>query len=323
MKILVTGSAGFIGFHLARRLLEDGEEVIGLDNFNDYYSVKLKRDRQAILERFDHFHGIELDMSDYESFSRVMLTYNPGIVCNLAAQAGVRYSIEHPFVYQRSNLQGFLSVLEACRHANPQPRLVYASSSSIYGGNTKLPFSETDRVDTPVSLYAATKKANELMAHAYSHLYGLQTIGLRYFTVYGPWGRPDMAAWLFTEAMLEGRPIKVFNYGEMQRDFTYIDDIITGTLGALFSDKLKQYEIFNLGNNRSENLLEMIQVLGEALGVEPIMEMCPMQPGDVPSTWAEVDSARVKLGYEPTTPIQVGIPKFIHWFREYHAVADQ
>jgi len=320
MTTLITGTAGFIGFHLARALLEDGQTVVGLDNFNDYYAVRLKRARHALLERYPRYRGVEMDLCDLPRLRDLVAETRPDAVCNLAAQAGVRYSLDHPFVYEKSNLEGFLNVLEVCRHATPRPRLVYASSSSVYGGNTKLPFSESDRVDTPISLYAATKKANELMAHAYSHLYGLQTVGLRFFTVYGPWGRPDMAMWLFTDAMLAGRPIQVFNHGDMRRDFTYVDDIVAGLRGALTADGLDRYEIFNLGNHRSENLMEMIGVLGRTLGVEPKMEMLPMQAGDVPATYADTERARHKLGFEPTTPISVGIPRFVEWYRQYHGV---
>jgi UDP-glucuronate 4-epimerase len=245
------------------------------------------------------------------------------VVVNLAAQAGVRYSLEHPHAYEQANLLGFLNILEACRHAKKLPRLVYASSSSVYGGNEKQPFSEEDRVDTPVSLYAATKKANELMAHTYSHLYKFQTIGLRFFTVYGPWGRPDMALWLFTKAMLAGEAIPVFNQGDMQRDFTYIDDIVEGTKGAIFAEDLPPYDIFNLGNNDPEKLMDMIRTLSEALGIEPQLNLLPMQPGDVPSTYANVDKARAKLGYDPSTPISIGIPAFVEWYKSYHQIDQE
>ncbi len=320
MRILVTGTAGFIGFHLARRLLAEGHEVVGIDNFNDYYPVKLKEDRHRLLEALPGYRGERLDLTEGERLAALVRDWRPAAVCNLAAQAGVRYSLTNPHVYQKANLEGFLNILEACRHADPQPRLVYASSSSVYGGNTKLPFSESDRVDTPISLYAATKKANELMAHSYSHLFGMQTIGLRFFTVYGPWGRPDMAMWIFTDAMLKGKPIKVFNHGQMSRDFTYVDDIVQGLCGALFAPGLDNYEIFNLGNHRSENLLDMIGLLGRTLGVEPKMEFLPMQDGDVPATYADVAKAQAKLGFSPTTPIAAGIPAFVEWYREYHGI---
>jgi UDP-glucuronate 4-epimerase len=320
MRILVTGTAGFIGFHLTRRLLAEGHEVVGVDNFNDYYSVQLKQDRSRLLESDPAFRVERMDLTEGDRLLALMRDFQPDVVCNLAAQAGVRYSLTNPHAYQKSNLEGFLNVLEACRHTESKPRLVYASSSSVYGGNTKLPFSESDPVDTPVSLYAATKKANELMAHSYSHLFGVQTIGLRFFTVYGPWGRPDMALWLFTEAMLAGKPIKVFNHGQMQRDFTYVDDVVQGICASMFSPELEPYEIFNLGNHRSEKLMDMIQVLAESLGVEPKMELLPMQPGDVPATYADVAKARAKLGFEPTTPIAKGIPAFTDWYREYHGL---
>lgn len=320
MKIVVTGTAGFIGFHLARRLLADGHDVVGIDNFNDYYSVKLKEDRHRLLAACPNYRLERLDLSEGERLLALVRDWQPDVVCNLAAQAGVRYSLTNPHVYQKSNLEGFLNILEACRHGKPQPRLVYASSSSVYGGNTKLPFSEADRVDTPVSLYAATKKANELMAHSYSHLFGLQTVGLRFFTVYGPWGRPDMAMWIFTEAMLAGRTIKVFNHGDMRRDFTFVDDIVQGLYGAMFAPGLDPYEIFNLGNHRSENLMDMIGLLAKTLGVEPKMELLPMQDGDVPATYADVAKAQAKLGFEPTTPIAAGIPAFVEWYRQYHGL---
>jgi len=317
MNILVTGAAGFIGFHMANKLLDLGHTVVGLDNFNDYYSVRLKRDRHAILEKRPGYAGVEADLCDYDRLTALFRKNAFDRVCHLAAQAGVRYSLTHPFVYQKANLEGFLNVLEVCRHAKIA-RLVYASSSSVYGGNTKLPFSESDPVDHPVSLYAATKKANELMAHTYTHLYGLRTVGLRFFTVYGPWGRPDMAMWLFAEAMLAGKPIQVFNNGQMRRDFTYVDDIVQGVVGSLFSEKLEPYEVLNIGNHRSENLLDMIGILGQALGVTPKMEFLPLQPGDVPATYADISQIRAKCGYEPTTPISLGIPKFAEWFRRYH-----
>ena len=317
MNILVTGAAGFIGFHLTNKLLDLGHTVVGLDNFNDYYPVQLKRDRHAILEKRDGYTAVEADLCNYERLSVLFRQSQFDCVCHLAAQAGVRYSITHPFAYQKANLEGFLCILETCRHAQT-PRLVYASSSSVYGGNTKLPFSESDPVDHPISLYAATKKANELMAHTYSHLYGLQTVGLRFFTVYGPWSRPDMAMWLFAEAMLAGKPIKVFNNGQMRRDFTYVDDIIQGVVGTLFSDKLDTYEVFNVGNHRSESLLDMIGTLGQVLGVSPKLEFLPLQPGDVPATYADIDRLHGKCGYQPTTPLSAGIPKFVEWYQNYH-----
>ncbi len=316
MKILVTGTAGFIGMHTAHRLIAEGHEVFGLDNFNRYYDVDLKRARHASLVSTGSFECLEADLCDAEALNAYFDKHRFDVVCHLAAQAGVRYSLQHPEVYENSNLRGFLNILEACRH-HDTPRLVYASSSSVYGGNTKLPFCETDPVDHPVNLYAATKKANELMAHTYTHLFKIQTVGLRFFTVYGPWGRPDMVLWLFTEAMLAGRPIKVFNHGNMQRDFTYIDDIVTGIVASLTSNKLNAYEILNIGNQNPENLMDMIDILSAALGLKPEMEMLPMQPGDVPATYADIDRIRTKLGFEPTTTISEGIPRFVEWYRAY------
>ncbi len=321
MKFLVTGAAGFIGMHVSRALLEAGHEVVGIDNFNDYYPVSLKEDRHKLLADTPNFHGVRADLCDTSAVNALFAEHRFDAVCNLAAQAGVRYSLERPDVYQKSNLEGFLSILEACRHADPQPRLVYASSSSVYGGNTKLPFSEEDPVNTPISLYAATKRANELMAHTYTHLFNLQTVGLRFFTVYGPWGRPDMAMWLFTKALLAGQPINVFNHGNMQRDFTYIDDIVQGVIGSLTCDGLDRYEILNLGNSRSEPLMHMITTLAENLGVEPKMNMMPMQDGDVEATYADVSRAGRKLGFAPTTPITEGIPRFVDWYRQYHGLS--
>ena len=268
------------------------------------------------LKKYDNFTEHRIDLANYSDLEEVFKKYKFSCIVNLAAQAGVRYSLTHPFVYEKSNLAAFLNILELVRHYSV-PRLVYASSSSVYGGNKKIPFSETDPVDNPISLYAATKKANELMAHCYTHLYGFQSIGLRFFTVYGPWGRPDMAMWLFAEAMLHNKPIKVFNHGNMKRDFTYIDDIVNGIKGSIFSQNLEQYEIFNLGNNRTEQLMDMISIIEKELGIEAQKEMLPMQPGDVPETFADVEKARSKLGYEPTTPISIGIPKFINWLNEH------
>ncbi len=319
MNILVTGTAGFIGMHVAERLLANGHNVVGLDNFNDYYSVALKEARHARLAALPGYTGHRADLCDRPGLEAVFRDGRFDVVCHLAAQPGVRYSIDHPEVYIKSNLEGFSTVLECCRH-HGVPRLVYASSSSVYGGNEKLPFSEDDKVDHPVSLYAATKKANELMAHTYTHLYGFQTIGLRFFTVYGPWGRPDMAMWLFAEAMLAGRAIKVFNHGEMMRDFTYIDDIVSGVVACIESTTLQPYEIFNIGNNRAEPLMRLIEMIGRALDVEPKLTLLPMQPGDVPATYADITRINARLGYEPTTTIETGIPEFIRWYRRYHGV---
>ena len=317
MKILVTGAAGFIGSHVAARLMENGHHVVGVDNFNDYYSVALKEARHARLQGNARYTGVRADLSVRPAVEELFAGHAVDAVCHLAAQAGVRYSLTHPHVYASANLDAFLNILEGCRHAGI-PRLVYASSSSVYGGNTKLPFSETDPVDRPISLYAATKRANELMAHTYTHLYGFQTVGLRFFTVYGPWGRPDMAMWLFTEALRAGKPIAVFNHGRMRRDFTYIDDIVSGVCASLTRDGLDRYELFNLGNHRAENLMDMISILAGELGVTPRMEMLPMQPGDVEATYADIARARAKLNFEPATPIAAGIPRFVLWYREYH-----
>ena len=317
MKMLVTGAAGFIGSHVANSLMDDGHEVIGLDNFNDYYSVQLKRDRHARLLARKAYTGTEGDLCDATLVRSLFDRHRFEVVCHLAAQPGVRYSLERPDVYQKSNLEGFLNILEACRHAGTR-RLVYASSSSVYGGNTKLPFSESDPVDRPISLYAATKKANELMAYTYTHLFGLQTVGLRFFTVYGPWSRPDMATWLFAAAMLKGQPIKVFNHGNMRRDFTFVDDIVQGIKASLFETRLNPYEVFNLGNHNAENLKDMIRTLGAALGVEPKMQFMPMQPGDVEATYADITLAKAKLGFEPRVGIDEGLPIFAAWFKNYH-----
>ena len=314
---LVTGSAGFIGYHVARTLLDHGARVVGLDNFNDYYSPALKHDRDRELRRHPNFVSIAADLTDLPALEALFEAHRPRKICHLAAQAGVRYSLVNPFAYQKSNLEGFLNLLELAKRFQPE-RLVYASSSSVYAGLTEMPFTETQRVDTPISLYAATKKANELMAHAYSHLFGLPTVGLRFFTVYGPWGRPDMAMWLFTEAMLKGQPIKVFNYGKMQRDFTYIDDIVQGVVAALMAPGLDIYEIINLGNHRAEELQRVIGILESELKLKAEQNLLPIQPGDVPATYADIGRAREKLGFEPLTPIDVGIPRFVQWYFDYH-----
>jgi len=329
MKILITGSAGFIGFHAAGEFLRRGWDVVGMDNFSDYYNVKLKRDREALLsarwcggasQATPRYVLREMDICDLEGLRSVFAEEAPDVVLNLAAQPGVRYSITHPFVYQKTNLEGFLNILECCRNAAKKPKLVFASSSSVYGGNTKMPFEESDKVDTPVSLYAATKKANELMAYTYSHLYKMQTIGLRFFTVYGSWYRPDMALSLFADAMLHDRPLKVFNNGEMLRDFTFVDDIVDGIVRVVECDALPMYDVFNIGNHKSERLLDVIETLSAALGVEPKLEMLPMQPGDVLATYASVEKLNKAVGYEPKTTIKEGIPVFARWYREYHGI---
>jgi UDP-glucuronate 4-epimerase len=317
ITVLVTGSAGFIGFHVSRTLLQQGARVIGLDNFNDYYSPALKRGRDRELRQNPNFLSVEGDLADFPRLAALFEEHRPPKICNLAAQAGVRYSLINPFAYQKANLEGFLNLLELAKRHDAE-RFVYASSSSVYGGLTELPFSEEQRVDTPISLYAATKRAGELMAHTYTHLFGLATVGLRLFTVYGPWGRPDMAMWLFTEAMLAGRPIKVFNFGQMERDFTFIDDAVQGIVASLVVDGLDKYEIFNIGNHRPEHLLKVIAFLEQELGVKAEQELLPIQPGDVPATFADIRRARAKLGFEPATPIDEGVPRFIRWYRDYH-----
>ena len=314
MKVLVTGAAGFIGMHCARRLIERGDEVIGVDNLSPYYSVELKRARLAELAK-PGFRFHELDIADAERLRAVFTTERPDAVLHLAAQAGVRHSLEDPASYVRSNLVGFANVLEACRAVKPR-HLVFASSSSVYGKNAKLPWSEADNVDHPISLYAATKKSNELSAHAYSHLYGLHATGLRYFTVYGPWGRPDMSAFLFTRAILEGRPIEVFNHGDMQRDFTYIDDIVEGTLRVL--DKPAPYAIYNIGNHTPVGLLDYIATIERVLGRKAKLEMKPMQPGDVKATYADTRALEQAVGFAPATPLESGLARFAEWFRAYY-----
>jgi UDP-glucuronate 4-epimerase len=333
-KILVTGCAGFIGFHLAKRLLERGDRVVGLDNLNDYYDVQLKHDRLKQLQTYADFKFCQMDLGDREGMVRLFESERFDRVVNLAAQAGVRYSLTNPHAYIDSNLVGFINILEGCRHHGVE-HLVYASSSSVYGANTLMPFSIHHNVDHPVSLYAATKKANELMAHTYSHLYDLPTTGLRFFTVYGPWGRPDMALFLFTKAILEGKPIDVFNYGEMQRDFTYIDDIIEGVVRVLDnrakgnsdwnSDRpdpgtsRAPYKIYNIGNNNPVQLMHFINVLEQHLGKTAEKRLLPMQPGDVPATYADVDDLIKDVGFKPATSIETGIARFVEWYQKYYS----
>lgn len=315
--VLVTGAAGFIGFSLSRKLLEQGRSVVGVDDLNPYYDVNLKKARLAILQTFDGFVFYQERIQNLKGMERIFSKHKIDKVCNLAAQAGVRHSLKDPFSYQKSNLEGFLNLLELARKYNPK-NFVYASSSSVYGSNQKVPFSVADRVDHPVSLYAATKKANELMAHAYSHLYQISCTGLRYFTVYGPWGRPDMALFLFTDAILKNRPINVYNYGDMQRDFTYIDDIVDGTIAAL--DRPVSYAVFNLGNSKTEQLMTLIEILEQELGKTAEKNMMPLQPGDVKTTSADIQKSRVDLGFDPKTPIEVGIKKFVAWYRDFYGV---
>jgi UDP-glucuronate 4-epimerase len=323
MSYLVTGVAGFIGFHTARRLLDLGETVIGIDNLNDYYPVSLKQSRLSILQERANFRFHQVDIADPSALKTTLGSEKVRRVVHLAAQAGVRYSIQNPHAYVQSNLVGHVNMLEFCRNHDGFESMVYASSSSVYGGNTKLPFSESDRVDAPVSLYAATKKADELLSHTYAHLYGMPLIGLRFFTVYGPWGRPDMAMWLFTQAILAGKPIQVFNHGKMKRDFTYIDDIVDGVLMTAREPERgladgARHRVYNIGNNRPEDLLHMISTLEAALGRKASMEMLPLQPGDVPETFADIDAIKRDFGFEPRTPISVGIPAFADWYRQYH-----
>ncbi len=316
-RILVTGAAGFIGFHLCKRLLEMGKQVIGIDNMNPYYDVTLKQGRVEILKTHEGFSFHKIDLVDRSALDDIFNEYDFEVVCNLAAQAGVRYSLTDPFSYEKSNLEGFLNILELARKYKLQ-NLVYASSSSVYGKNKKVPFSIEDRVDHPISIYAATKKANELMAHAYSHLFDIPCTGLRYFTVYGPWGRPDMALFLFTDAILKDRPINVYNYGKMKRDFTYIDDIIDGTIAAL--KRPFAYEIFNLGNSNPVDLMEFIGILEDELGKKAEKNMMPMQPGDVAETSADIQKTQELLGYQPKTSVREGIRNFVQWYKDYYGV---
>ena len=323
MRILVTGAAGFIGYHVAERLLARGDQVVGLDNLNDYYDPALKRARLRRLDGLPGFRFVQLDLADRAGMAELFATERFDRVIHLAAQAGVRYSITHPTAYLDSNLTGFGHVLEGCR-AQDIAHLVYASSSSVYGGNTKMPFAETDAVDHPVSLYAATKKANELMAHTYSHLYGFPTTGLRFFTVYGPWGRPDMAYHLFTRAILAGEAISVFNHGDMKRDFTYIDDIVEGVLRVLdrpatpLGTGSAPYRVFNIGNSEPVQLLDFIGCIERVLGQSATKRLLPMQPGDVPATYASTQSLQDWVGFAPSTPLEEGIGHFVRWYREYY-----
>jgi UDP-glucuronate 4-epimerase len=334
-RFLVTGAAGFIGFHVAHRLLARGDEVIGLDNLNHYYDVGLKRARLDQLSGQKGFSFRQIDLCDREQLNRLFAEDRPRRVVHLAAQAGVRYSLTNPQAYIDSNVVGFINVLEGCRH-NAVEHLVYASTSSVYGANTQMPFSVHQNVDHPVSLYAATKKANELMAHSYAHLFGLPCTGLRFFTVYGPWGRPDMALFLFTRAILEGRPIDVFNRGNMRRDFTYIDDIVEGVVRSL--DRVAQpdhawsgdqpdpatsrapYRLYNIGNSQPVELIYLIETLEKALGKKAEMNLLPMQPGDVPATFADVAALTRDVGFKPATPIETGVEKFVEWYRGYYKV---
>jgi UDP-glucuronate 4-epimerase len=331
---LVTGAAGFIGFHLAKRLLDEGCSVIGMDNLNDYYDVNLKKARLALLDQYDSFKFVYADLQDGQTLERVFNENKIDIVVNLAAQAGVRYSITNPDVYIQSNIVGFMNILEACRHYKIK-HLVYASSSSVYGMNVTMPFSVHHNVDHPISLYAASKKTNELMAHTYSHLFGIPTTGLRFFTVYGPWGRPDMALFLFTKAIINDQPIKIFNHGKMKRDFTYIDDIVEGVVRLLNNppkenrnwDQAKAdpgtssapYKIYNIGNSKPVELMQFIETLEEKIGKKAQKEFLPLQDGDVPMTYADVDDLMNDVGFKPRTSVQEGITKFVEWYLNYYS----
>ncbi|MGH8468392.1 MAG: NAD-dependent epimerase [Gammaproteobacteria bacterium] len=332
MKILVTGAAGFIGAALSGRLLDRGDQVLGVDNLNDYYDVGLKEARLNRLAVHENFRFVKLDIADRSGIEALFNTERPVRVAHLAAQAGVRYSLTHPHAYVDSNLLGFINILEGCRHYGAE-HLAYASSSSVYGANTRMPFSVHDNVDHPVSLYAATKKANELMAHTYSHLYAMPVTGLRFFTVYGPWGRPDMALFLFTRNIIEGRPIDVFNYGGHRRDFTYIDDIVEGVIRVIDTVAVPSpewsgdapdpgasrapYRLYNIGNNKPVHLMRFIEVLEETLGKKAQKNFLPMQPGDVPDTYADITDLERDVGYRPSTPIEAGIAKFVSWYKGY------
>lgn len=333
MKLLVTGAAGFIGMHTCLRLLERGDEVVGLDNLNDYYDVRLKQDRLEQLRPFSNFSFVRMNLADQEAVASLFVNEQPQRVINLAAQPGVRYSLKNPHAYIQSNVVGFTNVLEGCRHQNVE-HLVFASSSSVYGANTAMPFSVHQNVDHPVSLYAATKKANELMAHTYSHLYGLPTTGLRFFTVYGPWGRPDMSPSLFTSAILEGRSIDVFNHGKMQRDFTFIDDIVEGVIRVLDQPAVSDpsfdsgnpdpassyapYRLYNIGNHEPVELMTFIETIEAAVGKKADKNMLPMQQGDVPATYADTKSLQQAVGFSPRTPLREGVGKFVTWYRDYY-----
>jgi UDP-glucuronate 4-epimerase len=321
MRVLVTGAAGFIGAALALRLLERGDSVVGLDNLNAYYEPALKRARLDRLRPFAAFSFVKRDIADREAVQELFSRESFDAVVNLAAQVGVRYSVENPHAFAHANLTGFCNILESARHAKTR-HLVFASSSSVYGANTKLPFSESDNVDHPVSLYAATKKANELMAHSYAHLFGLACTGLRFFTVYGPWGRPDMALFRFTKNILEGRPIQVFNNGKLVRDFTYIDDIVDGVVRTLDRPPSGRtpYRIYNIGNHRAVALMHFIEVLQECLATRAQIEMLPMQAGDVQATVADVSALEAAVGYRPRTPVEVGVPRFVEWYKSYYGL---
>ncbi len=337
-KVLITGAAGFIGFHLAERLLDSGYHVTGVDNLNPYYDVRLKEARLAILAPHENFEFHKIDLSDKKGLEKIFGNTSFDVAVNLAAQAGVRYSLTNPNAYVDSNIAGFVNILECCRHSHAHgviKHLVFASSSSVYGANTKMPFSVHDNVDHPVSLYAASKKSNELMAHTYSHLFQLPCTGLRFFTVYGPWGRPDMALFLFTKAIFAGKPIKVFNHGRMKRDFTYIDDIVEGVIRVMArlpesnpkwsgdapdpGSSYAPYKLYNIGNNNPVELMEFIAAIEKALGKKAKKEFLDLQPGDVPATYADIDDLIKDVGFKPETPIETGIERFIAWYKDYYS----
>lgn len=335
--ILVTGAAGFVGFHLAQRLMQAGHTVVGLDNVNDYYDPRLKEARLAMLRNDPRFSFVKLDLTDRPAMKDLFAARRFPVVVHLAAQAGVRYSLDHPHAYADANLEGFLNLLEGCRHGDCK-HLLFASSSSVYGNNAKLPFSTHDNVDHPISLYAASKKANELMAHSYSHLYGLPATGLRFFTVYGPWGRPDMAIYIFAKAIMEGKPIKLFNHGDMRRDFTYVDDVTEAIVRLV--DKPPQpnpswsgeqpdpasssapWRVYNIGNHKPEELLHVVSLIEKEFGRSAIRELLPMQPGDVPATYADVDDLMREVDFRPSTSIEEGIRRFAAWYRDYHRIGE-
>ncbi len=314
---LVTGVAGFIGFYIAKVLLEKGDGVIGIDNLNTYYDVSLKKARLDQIISHHNFTFYHEDINNLDVLKKIFAHHHINRICNLAAQAGVRYSIQNPFTYQESNIKGFLNLLEMARQF-PVNNFVFASSSSVYGNNKKLPFRVEDNVDTPISLYGATKRSNELMAYCYSHLFNIPLTGLRYFTVYGPWGRPDMALFLFTRAILDGRPIDVYNFGNMKRDFTYIDDIVDGTISALSNPF--RYELFNLGNSKTVELMELIKIIEEELGTEAKKNLLPLQPGDVPETYADIEKTKKMLAFNPKTSIRTGIKRFLDWYHDYYEI---
>lgn len=334
---MVTGAAGFIGFHLTKRLIDEGCQVLGIDNLNDYYDVGLKKARLAQLPQTSRFIFELLDLADGVNLQRSVASFGPEVVVNLAAQAGVRYSMENPLAYVKSNLVGFVNLMESCVRIPRLAHFIFASSSSVYGANCKVPFSEQDSVDHPISLYAATKKSNELIAHSYSHLYGMPVTGLRFFTVYGPWGRPDMSYFKFTDAIVRGRPIEIYNHGHMQRDFTYVDDVVEAifrivecppkrtvqeeSAGAFLSNA--RFKIYNLGNHQPVELLRFVEIIEQALGIKVRKTFLPIQPGDVVSTYAEMDQLYEDTAFRPTTPLEEGLPKFVRWYREYHAHAER